>query len=202
MALAAILFDLGDCIMREATEEKIDGVTRRAELVSGMADLLRSLRHDGHRLGLVADTRPGTYKNVLRQHGLYDLFATFAISDELGAEKPDRRLFRHALDTLAIPENDWGRVAMVGNNLARDVRGANALGLISIWLVWNPDYPTVPAGPEETPAYQVSTAAELGRLLAALDGEIDAASYRHPRPFPWRTDDPVSRPARIARRPP
>ncbi|MGH2601809.1 MAG: HAD family hydrolase, partial [Dehalococcoidia bacterium] len=165
-----------------------DDVTQRAELVPGMADLLRTLRRDGMRLGLVADTRSGTYQNVLRQHDLYDLFDAFAISDELGAEKPDRRMFRHALNALAIPEADWGRVAMVGNNLARDVRGANALGLISIWMVWNPDYPTVPSGPEETPAYQVSDAGELGRLLAALDGQLDAAAYRHPRPFPWRTD--------------
>jgi len=188
MGLPAILFDLGDCIIREATEEKVDDVTRRAELVPGMADLLRSLRHGGHRLGLVADTRPGTYKNVLRQHDLDELFEAFAISDELDAQKPDRRMFLHALDALAIPEADWRRVAMVGNNLARDIRGANALGLISIWMVWNPDYPTVPAGPEETPDYQVSTAEDLGRLLAALDGQLDATAYRHPRPFPWRTD--------------
>ena len=191
MGLAAILFDLGDCIMREATEEKVDGVTQRAELVPGMADLLHKLRRQGKRLGLVADTRIGTYRNVLGQHGLYELFDAFAISDEVGAEKPDRRMFLHALDALAIPEADWGRVAMVGNNLARDVRGANALGLISIWMVWNPDYPTVPAGPEETPDYQVGTAGELGQLLAALDGDLDATTYAHPRPFPWRTDDSV-----------
>ena len=54
--LAAILFDLGDVIMREETEEKRDGVTQRAELVPGMAALLRDLRGAGKRLGLVADT--------------------------------------------------------------------------------------------------------------------------------------------------
>lgn len=202
MGLAAILLDLGDCIMREATEEKIDGVTQRAELVPDMAKLLHALRRDGKRLALVADTRIGTYQNVLRQHGLYELFDAFAISDEVGAEKPDRRLFLHALHALAIPEADWGRVAMVGNNLARDIHGANALGLISIWMVWNPDYPTVPSGPKETPTYQVSTTEELGRLLAALDGQFDATTFVHPRPFPWRTDDSGQLPARADRRAP
>ena len=96
MALKAILFDLGDVIMREETEQKVDGVTQRAELVPGMADLLRDLKGEGKRLGLVADTREGTYLNVLRQHALYDLFDAFAISDLLGAEKPDRRMFAHA----------------------------------------------------------------------------------------------------------
>ena len=189
MALAAILFDLGDCIMREATEEKLDGVTQRAELVPGMAELLQTLRRQGKRLALVADTRIGTYQSVLGQHGLYELFEAFAISEEVGAEKPDRRMFLHALDTLAIPEADWGRVAMVGNNLARDIRGANALGLITIWMIWNPGYPTVPAGPEETPTYQVGTAEELGRLIEALEGQGDPTAHAHPRPFPWRTDD-------------
>src|SRR5205823_15072153 len=97
MALKAVLFDLGDVIMREETEQKVDGVTQRAELVPGMADLLRDLKGEGKRLGLVADTREGTYLNVLRQHALYDLFDAFAISDLLGAEKPDRRMFAHAL---------------------------------------------------------------------------------------------------------
>ncbi len=67
MALAAILFDLGDVIMREDSEEKIDGVTQRAELVPGMAGLLHRLKRAGKRLGLVADTRGGTFRNVLRQ---------------------------------------------------------------------------------------------------------------------------------------
>src|SRR3712207_8665848 len=49
-----------------------------------------------------------------------------------GCEKPDRRMFIHALDALGIPPEEWGRVAMVGNNLARDIRGANQLGLVSV----------------------------------------------------------------------
>lgn len=185
MALAALLFDLGDCIMREETEEKVDDVTQRAELVPGMADLLRSLKRDGHRLALVADTRIGTYINVLNQHGLFDLFDAFAISEEVGAQKPDRRMFLHALTELGIPQSDWNRVVMVGNNLARDIRGANDLGLTSVWMVWNPDYPTEPSGPQEVPDFQVGTAEQLGRLLNALHGDADVAAFVHPQPFPW-----------------
>lgn len=184
MTLAAVLFDLGDVIMREESEEKIDGVTRRADLVPGMADLLRRLHRDGMPLALVADTRAGTYRNVLTQHDLSDHFAAFAISDLLGAEKPDRRMFRHALDALGTAPPDWPRVAMVGNNLARDIRGANALGLISIWLVWNRRYPLRPAGIEEQPAYQVHSAAELGALLDGLTRGRGAARFRYPRSPP------------------
>ena len=187
MGLAAILTDLGDVLMREETEEKLDGVTQRADLVPGMTDLFRELRARGQRLGLVADTREGTYLNVLRQHGLYDLFDVFAISDLLGCEKPDRRMFIHALDALGIPPEEWGRVAMVGNNLARDIRGANQLGLVSVWFAWNERYPLEPADEDERPCYQAGSADELRALLAALDRGEDLAAFAYPRPFAWRT---------------
>lgn len=181
MALPAILFDLGDVIMREDSEAKIDGVTQRAELVPGMADLLHLVKRAGTRMGLVADTRAGTFRNVLGQHGLYELFATFAISDVLGVEKPDRRIFRYALETLGIPPEKWGQVAMVGNNLARDIRGANGLGLISVWLAWNARYPVEPASAEEVPRYQVTDAQELRSLLTQIDQGAPAAAFAYPR---------------------
>jgi len=185
VALKAVLFDLGDVIMREETEEKVDDVTQRADLYPGMADLLRGLRERAVPLGLVADTRDGTYRNVLGMHGLMDVFDAFAISDHVGVEKPNRRIFEHALEQLGIAEADRGAVAMVGNNLARDIRGANALGLIGIWMVWNQRYPCACADELETPRYQVSTAADLEDLLAALDAGEDATGYRYPRTLPW-----------------
>ncbi len=182
--LAALLFDLGDVIMREETEEKIDGVTQRADLVPGMAGLLRELRGAGKRLGLVADTRAGTYRNVLGRHGLLDLFDAFAISELLDVEKPDRRIFLHALGALGVPAGDWGRVVMVGNNLARDIRGANALGLVSVWLRWNDRYPAHPTDALEHPAYEVHDAGELRTLLAALDRGSGPAGCAYPRHNP------------------
>lgn len=185
MALKAVLFDLGDVIMVEESEEKVADVTQRADLHPGMADLLKQLHQRGVPLGLVADTRDGTYRNVLGMHGLLDLFDVFAVSDHLGVVKPDRRMFAHALQALDIPECDWRDVAMVGNNLARDIRGANGLGLISVWLVWNQRYPCVCADETETPDYQVSTAAGLEGLLVALACGGDTAGYAYPQPFPW-----------------
>jgi putative hydrolase of the HAD superfamily len=185
MTLRAMLFDLGDVIMNEETEEKVDNVTQRAELHPGMAEVVRRLHGRGVPMGLVADTRDGTFRNVLGMHGIIDMFGTFAISDHLGVEKPDRKMFAHALEGLGIPEDEWSSVAMIGNNLARDIRGANALGLITIWLVWNQRYPLECADVEETPDYQVSTAEDLERLLVALAEGHDPAVWAHPQPFPW-----------------
>ena len=117
----------------------------------------------------MADTWRGTYQNVLRQHGLYDLFDVFAVSDELGVEKPDPKIFSAALDTLGVEPGDYDKALMVGNNLRRDVRGANALGLVSIWFHWNDRYPTRPTNATEKPAFVVHSAEELLKRVELIE---------------------------------
>jgi putative hydrolase of the HAD superfamily len=166
----ALLFDLGDTLMVEQSEVKnAEGTTLRADLVPGVAEALRRFKAQGHTLALVADARIDTPVNVLRQHGLYDLFDCLAISEVVGAEKPAAPIFRAALDALGIPQADYGRVAMVGNNLERDVAGANRLGLISVLFHWNDRRRTRPLADEEEPRYTVSSAQELVALVARLD---------------------------------
>jgi len=164
-----VLFDLGDTLMVEETEEKdATRTTQRADLFTGAAELLWELRRAGYLLGLVADTRPGTYRNVLRQHGIYNAFDVYAISEELGCEKPEPRMFTAILECLGLRPEEAGHVAMVGNNLARDVRGANGTGMTSIWLRHNERYPIAPADPAEEPAHTAASFEELRTLLKRL----------------------------------
>ncbi|MBN1978456.1 MAG: HAD family hydrolase [Anaerolineae bacterium] len=166
----ALLFDLGDTLMIEESEIKdTQGTTLQADLIPGAAEALRRFREQGHTLALVADARPDTPANVLRQHGLYDLFDYLAISEIIGAEKPEPLIFQTALKALGIPESDYGRVAMVGNNLERDVVGANRLGLISIFFHWNDRRRSQPLTAEEEPRYTVSSIEELVSLIAGFD---------------------------------
>ncbi|MDH7487315.1 MAG: HAD family hydrolase [Anaerolineae bacterium] len=177
MRLCALLFDLGDTIMDEETEVKdAQGTTLRAELVPGMAGALREFKAAGFPLALVADSRPETPENVLRQHGLYELFDVLAISEAVGFTKPDPRLFQAALDALGIPEADYGRVVMVGNNLERDIAGANRLGLISVFCDFNDRRRTHPLTADEVPRYTVTSAVELRDLIARLEREEAGAT--------------------------
>jgi putative hydrolase of the HAD superfamily len=105
----------------------------------------------------------------LRQHGLYDLFDYLAISEIIGAEKPDVLIFQTALKALGVSESDYGQVAMVGNNLERDIVGANRLGLISIFFHWNDQRRSQPLTAEEEPRYTVSSIEELASLVDGLD---------------------------------
>jgi putative hydrolase of the HAD superfamily len=160
--LLAICFDFGDTLADEATENKDETFTTlRADLLPGAADLVRTLKRRGYKLALVADGRPGTYLNVLSLHGLYDLFEVHTISEQLGIEKPHPRMFTHTLDQLSISLEDYGRTLMVGNNLERDVSGANEVGMISVWLDWAPRRSKIPADDSQKPRYTIKTPLEL-----------------------------------------
>jgi putative hydrolase of the HAD superfamily len=125
----------------------------------------------------VADSRPNTPPNVLRQHGLLGLFDTLSISEVVGAIKPDSHIFCAALDAMSIPQRDYGRVVMVGNNLERDMVGANRLGLISVFFHWNERRRTQPLTDEEQPRYTVTSAQELVRLITYLAQDENQRAY-------------------------
>jgi FMN phosphatase YigB (HAD superfamily) len=158
-------------MIEESEIKDAEGTTLHADLIPGMARALRHFRALGFPLALVADSRPNTPVNVLRQHCLLDLFDTLAISEVIGASKPEPLIFRAALDALHIPHRDYGRVVMVGNNLERDVAGANRLGLISVFFHWNERRRSHPLTDEERPNHVVSSAQELTKLIERLEAQ-------------------------------
>jgi len=97
-----------------------------------------------------------------RDAGFADLVSVWAISGEVGAEKPDPAIFAHALrEAEAAPD----RVAMVGDRLDRDIAPAKALGMRTVWVLRNeaPDDPT-PAQ-LAVPDAAIDTLAELPGLV-------------------------------------
>ncbi len=168
--ILAVCFDFGDTLIDEATEVKDDTLTTlRAELIPGADRVVRELDRRGYRLALVADGLSGTCYNVLTQHGLYELFDAFAISEQVGVEKPDPRMFVRALDQLQITEQGYERTVMVGNYLERDIKGANGIGMISVWLDWAPRRPKVPADESEVPQYTIKEPLDLLQVIESLE---------------------------------
>lgn len=162
----AILIDCGDTLIDEATEVKdVSGASLRAQLIPGARELVVSLKARGYRLGLVADGPVETFRNNLGPPGLFELFDVHAISGQLGVEKPAPGMFLHALEALGVAAADYHRVLMVGNHLERDVKGANLLGLTSVWVDWSPRRSKVPADSFEVPDYTIKTPLQLLALL-------------------------------------
>ena len=173
--ILAICLDFGDTLADEATEIKDETqTTLSAELIPGAGEMLHALKSRGYKLALVADGRPGTYYNVLSYYGLYDLFDAFAISEEVGVEKPDPRMFTCALNTLGILPQDYRYTIMVGNFLERDIKGANELGMTSIWLDWAPRRPKTPRDASEVPDHVIHTPLDLLTLLEEMERGLRA----------------------------
>ena len=168
--ILAVCLDCGDTLVDEGTEIKdAHEVVQQADLIPGAARMVRDIKQRGYPLALVADGPTGTFRNVLTQYELYDLFDVFAISEELGVEKPDPGMFRHALNHLGVNEADYGRVVMLGNHLGRDVKGANGLGIVSVWLNWSPRRHKIPVDDTEIPRHIIMTPAEFIPLLEKIE---------------------------------
>lgn len=166
----AVLLDSGDTLVDEGTEVRAPGAETvlRADLVPGAAELVHALVRRGYPLGLVADGPVATFRNVLGAHGLLECFDAVAISEAVGIEKPAPAMFRAALAALGVSEDEYPAVVMVGNNLRRDIGGANALGLISVWIDWSPRRRKTPRHRGEVPRHRINAPLDLLDLLDRL----------------------------------
>lgn len=166
-----VFFDSGDTLIDESTEIRNEqGIVVSAQLHEGSKELLLALKSSGYLLALVADGEVESFQNMYRQHGLEDIFLARAVSQALPERKPAAVMFQTAMDQLGLKDSDKGRVAMVGNNLIRDVVGANRFGITSILYAWSPRYDRTPKNQEETPDHVVHTPQELLSLLHKLAG--------------------------------
>jgi FMN phosphatase YigB (HAD superfamily) len=86
-----------------------------------------------HRIGLISDlwAPAAHYRRYLASIGLGAVFASMVFSCEHGAVKPSPRLFLTALRDLDVAP---GRAVFVGDNPSRDIAGAAACGLATIWV--------------------------------------------------------------------
>lgn len=169
-----ILTDCGDTIIDEGTEvrEESTGVVREAACIPGARETLLELKRQGHTIALVADGLVQSFHNTLGQNGLLQVFDAEVVSEAYGVRKPDRRMFEAAFEKLKLTEADKRRTIMVGNNIGRDVVGANRFGVTSVLLTWSPRYCMEPEGAEETPDYRISTPVELLPLVRRLEAAL------------------------------
>lgn len=174
-----IFTDVGDTIIDEGTEvrDRPEGVVYQADCIPGAKETMLRLYERGYTIAMVADGLVESFHNTMEGNGLDHIFSTWVISEALGVSKPDRRMFETALENLGLTEADKHRVVMVGNNLSRDVLGANRFGITSVHLCWSPRYPTKAATPEEEPDYCIHRPEELLELAEKLEEQLRVASH-------------------------
>ena len=168
-----IFWDSGDTLVEEDTEQRDNkDIVLSAELHPGCKELLLQLKEEGFRMALVADGEVESFQNIYRQHNLEDVFETRAISGALPDRKPAAIMFQTAMDGMGLTNADKPRVIMIGNNLERDIVGANCFGICSVFFDWTPHYEKVPRNKNEVPNHIAHTAEELYALIHRLDYKI------------------------------
>jgi FMN phosphatase YigB (HAD superfamily) len=150
----------------EAVAEAFLGVGRGAELglAPEIGPTLERLRADGLVLGIVCDagfTGGAILREFLAGKGLLGHFSGWGFSDEVGAYKPDPRIFEAALGMLGAAP---GEAAHIGDLRRTDIAGAAAMGMRSIRYRGLAD--DVGAGPEGD--FVLDDHRELPELIASL----------------------------------
>ena len=165
-----IFTDSGDTIIDEGTQVYDDrGIVLEAECIPGAGEVLRQLHDEGFTIALVADGEWESFRNVYRKNGLGGCFDAWVVSEVVGQQKPAPIMFETAFEKLQLTDADRSRVVMIGNNLKKDIAGANRQGLTSVWLDWSPRYFHRVEEPNWQPDYTVKTPAELIPLLHSLE---------------------------------
>ena len=170
-----IFTDSGDTIIDEATQV-FDGrhIVQEAKFIPEADKVLRQLHEEGYTIALVADGEWDSFQNVYRRTGLDDCFDAWVVSEVVGQQKPAAIMFETAYEKLGLTEANKRRIVMIGNNLKKDVAGANRQELISVWLDWSPRYFHTVEEPDWQPDYTVHTPLELLELIHRLEAELEA----------------------------
>ena len=93
-------------------------------------DTLAALRGTW-RLAILTNGTTGLQREKIAGSGLAHHFDAITVAGEVGVGKPDGRAFAAALEAAGATP---GGTVMVGDNLRRDVQGAQQAGLRAFWL--------------------------------------------------------------------
>lgn len=130
-------------------------------LEPGAADAMRQARSLGLRLAICSNTlvRSGEdYRRDMEDFGLADCFDAYVTSLDVGYGKPHPAIFQAALAALgARPEE----TAMLGDRLDRDIAGAGALGIRTIWR----RLPGAAPVPHPRPDAEITSLGDLSAVL-------------------------------------
>ena len=99
------------------------------KLDAGALTFLKRCSNAKKPVCVVTDMTAAIQIEKLGTLGVYDFVDCIVTSEEVGAEKPDRRMFEAALRKLGLTPD---RVLMIGDHRQKDVEGAEAMGIAAV----------------------------------------------------------------------
>ena len=167
-----IFTDIGDTIIDESTEVRnAEDIVIHADCIPGAKETYLRLHEMGYTIVMVADGLTQSFRNTMKENGLSHIFAAWIISEEVGEDKPSPKMFAAAMEKMRLTEADKSRILMIGNNVKRDIRGANRFGLTSVLLDWSKRRPFDEELPEDHADWRIHTPKELFSLAERLENQ-------------------------------
>lgn len=119
-------------IIRAALDAKYAVTQSNWHLEHDAHQTLRTLRLKGYKLALLSNAGDDPdVQTLIDTHKLRQYFNFIRTSAAIGYRKPHAKLFEDALYDFGLFAE---QCVMVGDNLDADIRGANDLGIYSIWI--------------------------------------------------------------------
>lgn len=109
----------------------LQAILQRSQPLPGVEQTLRQL-HGKVGMGIITNGFADIQHARLNQSGLADCFDFMLVSEELGVNKPDPRIFEAALARMVSVQP--ADVLMVGDNPQTDVAGAAGVGMETCWF--------------------------------------------------------------------
>ena len=104
---------------------------QNAKLYDGVIDFFYMLRKRNIPIALITDLTSQIQMRKLMYFDLDGLIDHLVTSEEAGADKPSPKIFELAISKLRISPN---KILMLGDDLEKDVKGAEACGMRAIHL--------------------------------------------------------------------
>jgi 2-haloacid dehalogenase len=146
--------------VEELAERYLGDLAAGSHVIDGVEEVLDEVATT-HRIAFITNGIADVQRARLAASALRHHPEALLISEEVGAAKPDPAIFAAALHAMGSP--DRSQVTMVGDSLSADIAGANAFGLVSVWVT--PDDSPDPERDELRPTHRISDLRQLPPLL-------------------------------------
>ena len=124
--------DVPESIVRNGLDQLFAITQTNWVLEDDALPTLQKLEADGYRMGLISNAGDDQdVQQLARRFGIDRYFDFILTSAACSYRKPHRRIFELALSNWYFLPSE---AVMVGDNLDADVRGAQSVGLFTVWI--------------------------------------------------------------------
>ena len=151
------------CVLAEQlSEDFLNMTTARFSLLEGAEELVRYLAKK-YPLTVVTNGFVEVQYEKFDKSGLRDCFSHIVLSEEVGCQKPNPRIFEEALRMNGLQAED---VVMIGDSWSSDIQGAINAGIDQIWIRKNKEQGTKSQDTtEQTATYIVKSLSDVMNIL-------------------------------------